>query len=86
MAISAVLFDFYGTLARATRWVSADEVLSEHGYTLTDEHRAIYFADGLDGVEHLERLWVARRPAPNGSILLAEKGRTTRKSIDQAAD
>lgn len=54
MAISAVLFDFYGTLARATRWVSADEVLSEHGYTLTDEHRAIYFADGLDGVEHDE--------------------------------
>ena len=54
MAISAVLFDFYGTLARATRWVSVDEVLTEHGYTLTDEHRAIYFADGLDGVEHDE--------------------------------
>ena len=52
MTISAVLLDFYGTLARATRWVSADEVLTEHGYTLTDEHRAIYFADGLDGVEH----------------------------------
>lgn len=54
MTISAVLLDFYGTLARATRWVSADEVLTEHGYTLTDEHRAIYFADGLDGVEHDE--------------------------------
>ena len=54
MTISAVLFDFYGTLARATRWVSADEVLNEHGYTLTDEQRAIYFADGLDGVEHDE--------------------------------
>ena len=52
MTISAVLLDFYGTLARATRWVSADEVLTEHGYTLTDEQRAIYFADGLDGVEH----------------------------------
>ena len=29
MTISAVLFDFYGTLARATRWVSADEVLTK---------------------------------------------------------
>lgn len=50
----AVLLDFYGTLARATTWVSADEVLAEHGYTLDPEHRAIYFADGLDGVEHDE--------------------------------
>ena len=54
MTISAVLLDFYGTLARATRWVSADEVLTEHGYTLTDAQRTIYFADGLDGVEHDE--------------------------------
>lgn len=54
MTITAVLFDFYGTLARATRWVSADEVLSEHGYRLTAEQRAIYFADGLDGIEHDE--------------------------------
>ena len=54
MTISAVLFDFYGTLARATRWVSADEVLTEHGYTLSDEQRAIYFADGLDGAVHDE--------------------------------
>ena len=54
MTIRAVLFDFYGTLARATRWFSADEVLAEHGYALTDVHRAIYYADGLDGVEHDE--------------------------------
>jgi len=54
MTISAVLFDFYGTLARATRWFSADDVLAEHGYSLTDAHRAIYYADGLDGVEHDE--------------------------------
>ena len=54
MTISAVLFDFYGTLARATSWFSADEVLAEHGYALTDAHRAIYYADGLDGVEHDE--------------------------------
>ena len=50
----AVLLDFYGTLARATRWVSADEVLAEHGYQLDDESRAIYFADGIDGIEHDE--------------------------------
>ena len=54
MTIRAVLVDFYGTLARATTWVSADDVLAEHGYELDAEHRAIYFADGLDGVEHDE--------------------------------
>jgi len=54
MTIRGILVDFYGTLARATTWVSADEVLAEHGYTLDDEHRAIYYADGLDGVEHDE--------------------------------
>jgi putative hydrolase of the HAD superfamily len=52
--VRALLVDFYGTLARATTWVSADEVLSEHGYELDPEHRAIYFADGLDGVTHDE--------------------------------
>jgi putative hydrolase of the HAD superfamily len=54
VTIRAVLVDFYGTLARATTWVSADEVLAEHGYELDPEHRAIYFADGLDGVAHDE--------------------------------
>jgi len=54
MAVRAVLADFYGTLARATTWVSADEVLAAHGYSLDDEQRAIYFADGLDGIEHDE--------------------------------
>lgn len=52
--VRALVADFYGTLARATTWVSADEVLGEHGYELDPEHRAIYFADGLDGVEHDE--------------------------------
>jgi putative hydrolase of the HAD superfamily len=52
--VRALVADFYGTLARATTWVSADEVLGEHGYELDAEHRAIYFADGLDGVEHDE--------------------------------
>ena len=54
MSTRAVLLDFYGTLARATRWVSADEVLAEHGYQLDDESREIYFAGGLDGAEHDE--------------------------------
>lgn len=54
MTIAAVLLDFYGTLARATRWISADEVLAEHGYRLDDEHRANYYADGLDGDVHDE--------------------------------
>ncbi|MBM3674729.1 MAG: HAD family hydrolase [Actinobacteria bacterium] len=54
MRTAAVLLDFYGTLARATGWVGADEVLADHGYTLDDRARAIYFADGLDGVEHHE--------------------------------
>lgn len=52
--IRAVLFDFYGTLARATRWVSVDVVLAEHGVELDDELRSRYWNDGLDGVEHLE--------------------------------
>lgn len=52
MTITAVLLDFYGTLARATHWVSADDVLAEHGASLSDDQRAIYFADGIDGVEH----------------------------------
>lgn len=54
MTIRAVLVDFYGTLARATTWVSADEVLAEHGYELDDHHREIFYAGGLDGVEHDE--------------------------------
>ena len=52
--VRALIVDFYGTLARATTWFSADEVLADHGYTLDPEHRAIYFADGLDGVVHDE--------------------------------
>jgi putative hydrolase of the HAD superfamily len=55
MAVRAVLFDFYGTLARATQWRSADEVLAEHGYTLPTEARDRWFNDGIDGYEHLEQ-------------------------------
>jgi putative hydrolase of the HAD superfamily len=54
MVIRAVLFDFYGTLARATRWLSVDEVLAEHGYELPDAVRDRWWNDGLDGIEHFE--------------------------------
>ena len=55
MPFRAVLFDFYGTLARATQWRSADEVLAEHGYTLPAKARDRWFNDGIDGMEHLEQ-------------------------------
>lgn len=51
---TAVFLDFYGTLARATQWVSVDVVLAEHGVELDDELRDRYWNDGLDGIEHLE--------------------------------
>lgn len=51
----AVLFDFYGTLAHATRWVSVDLVLAEHGYVLPDEVRDRWWNSGVDGIEHLEQ-------------------------------
>jgi putative hydrolase of the HAD superfamily len=54
MTAEWVFFDFYGTLARATRWMSADEVLAGRGYVLTDEARAAFYGDNLDGVEHDE--------------------------------
>ncbi len=53
-APQAVLLDFYGTLARATRWVAVDEVLAEHGVELNEEVRRTFWNDGLDGIEHVE--------------------------------
>jgi putative hydrolase of the HAD superfamily len=55
VAATAVLLDFYGTLARSTDWLSAEEVLAEHGYALPAEARERWFNDGLDGIEHLEQ-------------------------------
>jgi putative hydrolase of the HAD superfamily len=51
-AIQAILLDFYGTLARATQWVSIDVVLAEHGIELTDDVRDRWWNDGMDGIEH----------------------------------
>lgn len=52
--VRAVLLDYYGTLAEATHWISADDVLAEHGYELPPETRDRWFNDGIDGIEHLE--------------------------------
>ena len=52
--VTAVLFDFYGTLAQATHWMSVDVVLAEHGYELPDDVRDRWWNEGVDGVEHLE--------------------------------
>src|SRR2546429_4255590 len=54
-APAAVLLDYYGTLAHATHWISADDVLAEHGYELSLETRDRWFNDGIDGIEHLEQ-------------------------------
>ncbi|HZJ26080.1 MAG TPA: HAD family hydrolase [Acidimicrobiia bacterium] len=53
MSYEAVVFDFYGTLARATRWVSIPEVLADHGANVPDDAVRRYF-EGHDGVEHSE--------------------------------
>jgi putative hydrolase of the HAD superfamily len=52
--VRALLLDYYGTLAEATHWISADDVLAEHGYQLPSETRDRWFNDGIDGIEHLE--------------------------------
>lgn len=54
MSVQGVLLDYYGTLAEATHWVSADDVLAEHGYALPPQTRDRWFNDGIDGIEHLE--------------------------------
>jgi putative hydrolase of the HAD superfamily len=51
--LDAVVFDFYGTLARASRWVSISEVLADHGASVSEEVMRSYF-EGHDGVEHVE--------------------------------
>ena len=53
---AAVLFDFYGTLARATAWgATHDEVLARRGYEPSEALRGWLSDDGLyDGQEHHE--------------------------------
>jgi putative hydrolase of the HAD superfamily len=54
MGVEAVFFDFYGTLARATEWVSIDSVLADHGIDLSEEMRNHWWNQGIDGIEHTE--------------------------------
>ncbi|MHB8670576.1 MAG: HAD family hydrolase [Acidimicrobiales bacterium] len=51
--IRAVMFDFYGTLARAADWGrTIEEVLHLHGLAVPDGARPPGLADGLDHSEH----------------------------------
>jgi len=53
--IRAVLFDFYGTLARAVSWgPTVQEVLASHGVELNPEAQARWRDEATDGVEHIE--------------------------------
>ncbi len=52
---TAVLFDFYGTLAESDgTGLRVADVLTEHGYELPDDVARRYWQDGLDGIEHDE--------------------------------
>lgn len=52
---TAVLFDFYGTLARAVTWgPRVEEVLAGRGLVLDPDARAQWDAEGGDGIDHLE--------------------------------
>lgn len=51
----AVVFDFFGTLARATASVGLDEILARHGYTIPDHLQEMWWSGDLDGAEHVEQ-------------------------------
>jgi putative hydrolase of the HAD superfamily len=53
MRARAVVFDFYGTLARATNAVGIDEILARHGHTIADDLAATWWSGDIDGLEHL---------------------------------
>ncbi|MGI9023241.1 MAG: HAD family hydrolase [Acidimicrobiales bacterium] len=51
---SAVIFDFYGTLARAVSWGSpVHEVLARRGHVLEEAAYAAWQAEVYDGMDHL---------------------------------
>lgn len=53
--VAAVLFDFYGTLARAVAWgPKVEELLAGHGLLLDPDANARWHAEAADGVEHPE--------------------------------
>ena len=50
-----MLFDFYGTLARATAWgPTLADVLAEHGLVLDPDARERWRDEAIDGVDHVE--------------------------------
>jgi putative hydrolase of the HAD superfamily len=54
-AVRAVLFDFYGTLARAVTWgPTFEEVLAGRGLILDPDALERWRAEGADGVDHGE--------------------------------
>lgn len=53
--VSAVLFDFYGTLARAVSWgPTLEDVLARRGLHLDPDVHDRWQAESTDGVEHAE--------------------------------
>lgn len=52
MPADAVIFDFYGTLARATAWDGPYEVLARHGVEVTPTEARALYSDDIDGREH----------------------------------
>ncbi|MDQ4097113.1 MAG: HAD-IA family hydrolase, partial [Actinomycetota bacterium] len=51
----AVLFDFYGTLARAVMWgPTVEEVLVRRGFKVSPRARSRWEAEAADGVDHRE--------------------------------
>jgi putative hydrolase of the HAD superfamily len=53
--VTAVIFDFYNTLAETTRFgPSWDELVAELGYTVPEDVRDRWWNDGIDGMEHDE--------------------------------
>jgi putative hydrolase of the HAD superfamily len=51
--VKAAVFDFYGTLARATRWgPTVEEVLGRRGVSVAAAARARWEAEAADGVDH----------------------------------
>jgi putative hydrolase of the HAD superfamily len=53
--VAAVLFDFYGTLARATAWgPTVEDVLARRGVAVDPDARARWAAETADGVDHRE--------------------------------
>jgi len=52
VAAQAVIFDFYGTLARATTWDGPHEVLARHGVAIEPAAARALYSDDIDGTEH----------------------------------